>query len=367
MSVRVAVMNAGSSTLKLALLDVTERGTRELQRIVRTLGPEQSLAEAAHAALERLESVPDAFGHRVVHGGEDFVEPTLLTDRIIAKLEKLTPLAPLHTAHALAAIREAARAHPGRPAVAVFDTAFHAHRPPESMRYALPRDVVDEFGIRRYGFHGIAHASLVEALAEAEGIGVNDLSCVTLQLGAGCSACAVRDGRSIETSMGQTPLEGLVMMTRSGNIDPAIVLQLIRAGYSAQRIEQDLTTRSGLYGISGIGDMRRLLAADADGKPEAKLALDIFCHSIVTTVGAYFTLLGGAHALVFGGGIGANAPEIRTRVAKRLGAWNVKLDSDVNRRNEQGRISVEGSTPVFALGTDEERVIAREVDGFLGE
>ena len=367
MSLRVAVMNAGSSTLKLALIDVTEHGPGEIQRIVRTLDPEEGLAEAARDALGQLEAAPDAFGHRVVHGGEDFVEPTLITDRVVARLEKLAPLAPLHTAHALAGIREAAKAHPGRPAVAVFDTAFHAHRPPESMRYALPREVVDEFGIRRYGFHGIAHASLVGALAEAEGIGVNDVSGVMLQLGAGCSACAVRDGRSIETSMGLTPLEGLVMMTRCGNIDPAIVLQLVRAGYSADRIEEDLTTRSGLYGIGGIGDMRQLLAADADGKPEAKLALDVFCHSIVATVGAYFTLLGGAQALVFGGGIGTNAPQIRARVAERLGAWNVVLDTDLNRRNEQGRISVEGSTPVFALGTDEERVIAREVAGFLGE
>ncbi len=367
MSLRVAVMNAGSSTLKLALLDVTERGTREVQRIVRTLGPEEGLAEAACNALGQLESAPDAFGHRLVHGGADFVEPTLLTDRVVARLEKLAPLAPLHTAHALAAIREAARAHPGRPAVAVFDTAYHAHRPPESMHYALPRDVVDKFGMRRYGFHGIAHASLVEALADAEGIGVNDVSGVTLQLGAGCSACAVRHGRSFETSMGLTPLEGLVMMTRSGNIDPAIVLQLIRAGYDAERIEQDLTTRSGLYGISGIADMRQLLAADADGKPEAKLALDVFCHSIVATVGAYFTLLGEARALVFGGGIGANAPQIRARVAERLGAWNVVLDPEVNQRNDQGQISVDGSTPVFALGTDEERVIAREVAGFLEE
>ncbi len=362
-SKRVAVVNAGSSTLKLASL---EAGGGELRRLAqmelqwRREGPD-GIAEVLAEGLERLGPAPDGFGHRVVHGGADLVAPTVVTDPVEATLADLIPLAPLHNAPAVAALREVRRLHPEVPSVAVFDTAFHADRPAVSTRYPLPPELVGALKLKRYGFHGIAHESLVEALAEAEAVPVERVNAVTLQLGAGCSACAVAAGRSLETSMGYTPLEGLVMATRCGSLDPAIVLRLLDAGYAADQIELQLTRRSGLTGLCGEGDMRRILTAAADGDADAELALALFCHRIVLTVGGYFTLLGGEGALAFGGGIGSRSPEVRERVARGLVAWNVVLDLEVNRRNAPGRISAAGSRPVYALRTDEERVIGRAV------
>lgn len=363
---RIAVVNTGASTLKVALMEVSPDGVRELSRVAHDWAPTGNPEELLITAIETFEETPDAFGHRVVHGGSQFVVPTTLTDRVEDELEVLTPLAPLHNVPALAAIRTARKLFPETPAVAVFDTAFHAHRPAESMQYALPDDMVEAFGIRRYGFHGIAHASLADALAGAQGLPVEEVSAVTLQLGAGCSACAIRKGRSIETSMGFTPLEGLVMATRSGDLDPAIILRLLRAGYSVDRLENELTRRSGLLGLCGLQDMREILVAESHGQEAAHFALRLFCHRITLTTGAYFTMLGGEGALVFGGGIGTNAPEIRERIAKGLASWGVVLDSERNQRNQPGRISTRGSRPVFVFDTNEEMVIAREVQRHLG-
>lgn len=233
------------------------------------------------------------------------------------------------------------------------------------MRYALPDELVREFEFRRFGFHGFAHASLSASLAAATGTAAHELAAVTLQLGAGCSACAIRAGRSVETSMGFTPLEGLVMASRSGNVDPAIVLRLMRAGYDADRIETELTRRSGLLALAGTTDMREILAAEALGRADAKLAIDLFCRQVVLTTGAYFTLLGGEGALVFGGGIGANAPGIRERVASGLAAFEIGLDAERNASNEPGCISADGSRPVFVFSTNEEVVIAADVAAHL--
>ncbi len=366
---RVTVVNAGSSTLKLSSLEAAGGRSRRLGQVElewRSDGS-RAIAEVLVEGLERLGPAPDGFGHRVVHGGPDLVAPTVVTDAVEASLTALIPLAPLHNAPAVAALGEVRRRYPEVPNVAVFDTAFHANRPAVSMRYPLPPELTRALMLKRYGFHGIAHQSLVEGLAEAEAIPVERVNAVTLQLGAGCSACAVAAGRSLETSMGYTPLEGLVMATRCGSLDPAIVLRLLDAGYSADEIELQLTRRSGLTGLCGEGDMRKVLAAAAaakaagDGAADAELALALFCHRIVLTVGGYFTLLGGEGALAFGGGIGSNAPEVRERVVRGLAAWNVALDPEANRCNAPGRISAPGSRPVYLLRTDEERVIGRAV------
>jgi acetate kinase len=363
---RIVTVNTGASTLKLAALEVDGDEVREIRRLEQGWDPAEQAEGAVQAALDQLATQPDAIGHRVVHGGSDFVEPVTLTAEIEQRLDALVPLAPLHNGPALEAIRAVRKLHAELPSVAVFDTAFHAHRPAVSMRYALPGELVEELGFRRYGFHGLAHESLVEALAESRRVSATEIDAVTLQLGAGCSACAVRKGRSVETSMGYTPLEGLVMATRSGDIDPAIVVRLVRAGFDADRIEDELTRRSGLNALSGFSDMREILAAESRGDDGARFALELFCHRIVLTVGAYFTLLGGNAVLVFGGGIGAHSPQIRERIARGLEVWKVVLDAKRNARNMPGLISMKGSRAVYALRTNEEAVIARAVDRHLG-
>lgn len=358
---RIAVVNTGSATLKLAVFEAGSDGIRERSmRKTEWQSPDERPA-AIGRALKEIEGSPDLIGHRVVHGGPRFTEPVRIDAEVERALEELVELAPLHNAPALEAIRVARKVFAETPSVAVFDTAFHAKRPKESMRYALPCEWQERFDFRRYGFHGIAHASLAHSYAEAASLRPEDVSAVTLQLGAGCSACAIRKGRSIETSMGYTPLEGLVMSTRSGDIDPAIVLELVRAGLSADEIDEQLNRRSGLLGVAGTGDMREVLAADVRGEKDARLALKLFIHRLVTTIGGYFTLLGGEGAIVFGGGIGENAPDVRAGVARGLKAWNVALDPALNLANRPGRISREQSRPVYVFETREELMIAKQI------
>jgi acetate kinase len=359
LSSRIVVANAGAATFKLAEFDVRAKDAVEKQRLSLSWNEVADFENAIDAALDALNEPPDAFGHRIVHGGRRFQQPVRIDDNVENALAELAPLAPLHSGPALLAIRRARQRFPEVPAVAVFDTAFHADRPAASLHYALPSDIAEKFEIRRYGFHGIAHSALIRALADEQGIEQAEATAVTLQLGAGCSACAIDAGRSIETSMGFTPLEGLVMVTRSGDIDPAIVFSLLRAGWEPDAIEDLLTRQSGLAGLSGLPDVRDIVAAAASGNPRAKLAIDIFVHRIVCTVGAYLTLLQGRGALVFGGGIGTNSADIRARVARGLAVWDVHLDSERNRSGTQGRIATSDSRPVYVFPTDEERVIAR--------
>jgi acetate kinase len=360
----VAVVNAGSSSLKLAVLALSEHGPQTL--VSRDLPWRAADPDTLAEALESLDGAPDAFGHRVVHGGRRLVRPTTVTADVERTLQQLEPLAPLHNAPALAAIRAVRARFGGVPSVAVFDTAFHADRPAVSTRYALPAELVARHGLRRYGFHGIAHASLLEQLCRLEGLPAGQVNAVTLQLGAGCSACAIRRGRSLETSMGFTPLEGLVMATRSGDVDPAVVLRLARAGHHPDELETLLTRRSGLYALCGRTDMREILTAAQGGDEAAELAVALFCHRVVLTVGAYLTLLQGEGALVFGGGIGTHSPTLRERIVRGLGAWGVELDPVRNHDGGRGRISATGSRPVYALATDEASVIARAVAHHLG-
>ncbi len=362
---RILVVNTGSATLKLAQFEAGGEGLREQASHTHEWQSGKEMDGTIEQTLREIREPPDIVGHRVVHGGSQFTDPVRIDGKVETALEQLLPLAPLHNGPALAAIRVARRVFPDRPSVAVFDTAFHSRRGPESMHYALPRAWNEGFGFRRYGFHGIAHASLAESCAQALSRPVNEISAVILQLGAGCSACAVKNGRSIETSMGYTPLEGLVMATRSGDIDPTIVLKLAREGYTPDEIDEQLNRRSGLLGLAGSSDMREVLAAEARGVDAARLALGLFVHRLVLVIGAYLTLLRGDGALIFGGGIGEHAPDIRARVADGLAAWNVTLDAALNRAGGTGRISAEGSRPVYVFQSREEEMIAKDLLAFM--
>ena len=358
---RIVVLNAGTATLKVATFEIHSAELVETHRTEYAWLEQADGPRVVRDALDAIERPIAAIGHRVVHGGDAFTAPVRIDSAVEEKLRDLVALAPLHNARALEAIRGARLNLPEVPSVAVFDTSFHAERPRASLFYALPQQIVRALKLRRYGFHGIAHAALVGSLAAAEGRELRDVSAVTLQLGSGCSACAVREGHSIETSMGYTPLEGLVMATRCGNIDPAIVLQMLRAGHAVDEIDTQLNRRSGLLALSGHKDMREILAAEAQGDDGARLAIEVFVHRIVLTVGAYFTLLNGAGALEFDGGIGTNSPEIRARIAAGLPAWQVDLDPQLNACNAPGRISLPGTRAVYVFRTDEEQLIAREL------
>lgn len=365
---RIGVLNVGSATAKVAVAEAGEGETRVAERFTVEFRGGAGRPDVIREALSRPGATGedlDAFAHRVVHGGTRFTAPTRIDDDVISELEELAALAPEHNPAAVEGVRVAREAYPGLPDVAVFDTTFHAGRDEPSLRVPLPADVVVEHGLRRYGFHGIAHESLVESLVRETGRSSDRAHAVTLQLGAGCSACAVEEGRSVETSMGLTPAGGLMMSTRSGDVDPGVLVELGRGGRSPDRLEEILNERSGLLGVGGSGDMRVVLERASGGDRDAELAVRMFVRRIVQRVGAYWTLLDGRGALVFGGGIGTNSPEIRRRVAEGLSAWNVTLDPERNESGEPGRISTGWSRPVYVFRTDEARVIAREAAELL--
>ena len=310
---RVLVVNAGSSSLKLRLLGAGDELEAE-----HDLTPDDR--DALAAALAEL-PMPDAVGHRVVHGGERFRDAVLVDDAAVAALTALTDLAPLHQPAALDGIAAVGRALPDVPAVACFDTAFHATLPPAATTYALPQPWRERFGLRRYGFHGLSHAYASRRAAAGR--------VVSCHLGAGASLAAVRDGVCVDTTMGFTPMEGLVMATRSGSVDPGLVLWLLRHDVSPGAVEQGLDRDGGLRGLAGDGDMRALLARD---DADARLALDVYIHRLRAGIAAMVAALGGLDALVFTGGVGEHAPEIRARTAAGLGFLGVALDEVANAR-----------------------------------
>ncbi|HEX9989379.1 MAG TPA: acetate kinase [Chloroflexia bacterium] len=388
------VLNNGSSSVKFDLIDLSgtngppsartlahgqidllgheatlpagaspEAGRGTLRRSAGARDREQAIGQAIDAISEVV--IPgtgstgapvQAVGHRVVHGGDRFVAPVLVDDSVLSALEGLEELAPLHNPAAVEGIRVAREAlGPEVPMVAVFDTAFHATMPEHAYTYALPHDMAQrkpdvKQSLRRYGFHGTAHEYMLKRYSESLGIPTYEATIITLQLGNGCSATAIRDGRSVDTSMGFTPLEGLVMGTRSGDIDPSIVGYLVRKeGISAEEVEHLLNERSGLLGISGrSADMRDLLAA-APHDPQAQLAIDIFCYRARKYIGAYLAAMGGAQAIVFGGGIGENAPAIRAGICEGLEWCGLRLDAPRNAATvgAEGRISVD-EAPIAA-------------------
>lgn len=365
---RVFVVNSGSSSIKYQLIDVETEGVvlAGLLERIGTVGGDAADHEAGmRLVLERLgadASSIRAVGHRVVHGGSRFTAPTHVDDEVEAEIAALVPLAPLHNPANLAGIRAARSALPDVPHVAVFDTAFHQSMPPAAYTYAIDQSVAAEHGIRRYGFHGTSHQFVAERAAALLDRPLETLKLIVLHLGNGASASAIDGGHSIDTSMGLTPLAGLVMGTRSGDIDPGVLLHLLRAGLSAAEVDELLNQRSGLLGIAASADMRDVMAAADVGDVDALLALDVWAHRIRHYVGAYLAHLGGLDALVFTAGVGENAPALRARAL--AGLEHLGLTIDAARNDSPARdarvISPEGSpVAVLVVPTNEELAIAR--------
>ncbi len=368
---RVLVLNSGSSSIKYQVFgwdgtDLTALHHGLVERIGEAGGPRShrgALTDVARdVGLDGDDMV--AIGHRVVHGGSEFREPTLITDEVIAAVERLTPLAPLHNPHNLAGIEEARRLRPDLPQVAVFDTAFHATMPEEAYRYAIDAGLADKHDIRRYGFHGTSHQYVSRRTAQLLGRPLAETDIITLHLGNGASACAVRAGRSVDTSMGLSPLEGLVMGTRSGDIDPAIIGHLHRmAGMSMEDIDELLNKRSGLRGLSGQNDVRAVLSARAEGDRAAGRALDVYCHRIRKYVGAYLAILGGADAITFTAGVGENSAEIRAQALSGMERLGIVVDPVRNSTASRAArvVSPDGAPiAVCVVPTDEEHEIASQ-------
>ena len=320
-------------------------------------------AFAAHGP-SLVDDPPVAVGHRVVHGGSRFVDPTLITPQVEAAVDDLSQLAPLHNPGALQGIRAARRAFPELPHVAVFDTAFHQTLAPAAYTYAIDRALAEQHHVRRYGFHGTSHKFVSEAAAAFLGRPLAELRQIVFHLGNGASATAIDGGRSVETSMGMTPLEGLVMGTRSGDMDPAVIFHLHRsAGMSAPEIDELLNKRSGLQGLAGVSDMRDLQARVAAGDEAAALAFDVYIHRLRAYAGAYLAQLGGADVISFTAGVGENSPAVRAATVATLGFAGVELDPERNEARDRGIrvISADASrTTVLVVPTDEELEIARQ-------
>lgn len=393
MSVEVLVLNSGSSSLKHQLFDMTDGrvlasglveriGEAESRVVSRTPGADGALVEhtetvavADHgAALERIvAALADAglgrdlagIGHRVVHGGERFVAPTLIDADVIAGIRDQVPLAPLHNPANLAGIEDALALRPDVPQVAVFDTAFHRTLPEHAYRYAIPTTYYEEHGVRRYGFHGTSHAFVAKRAADHLGRDLDTTNLITAHLGNGASITAIEAGRSVDTSMGLTPLEGLVMGTRSGDLDPAVIFHLERvAGLDSDAVDTVLNKQSGLKGLCGDNDLRTVEERAAAGDAEAALALELYAYRIRKYVGAYTAVLGRVDALVFTAGVGENSPVVRGMVVDGLTGLGYGLDATVNDQRAEGRLlDVTGAgaaVRTLVVPTDEELEIAEQ-------
>lgn len=347
----------------IAATDMTHRIEREIPD--HTAGFQVMLDAFAEHGPSLEENPPVVIGHRVVHGGARFFEATVITDLVEINIDDLSVLAPLHNPGAVQGIRAARRAFADLPHVAVFDTAFHQTLPPAAYTYAIDRELAERHRIRRYGFHGTSHEYVSRAAAAHLGRDVAQLRQIVFHLGNGASVTAIDGGRSVETSMGLTPLEGLVMGTRSGDIDPAVVLHLQRrAGLSVDAIDDLLNKRSGVLGLAGVGDMRDLRARREAGDAAARLAFDVYVHRLRAYAGAYLAQLGGVDVISFTAGIGENDPEVRAAALETLGFAGVRVDAARNaaaRRVEIARISADDSAAVvLVVPTDEELEIARQ-------
>lgn len=366
---RVLVINSGSSSLKYQVRDTDTNEVAANGLIERigegTGGPAdhgKAMDQVAAALEGELAQRPlDAVGHRVVHGGERFSEPVRINNEITRSIERLNPLAPLHNPANVLGIRAITAKWPDLEQVAVFDTAFHRTLPEHAWRYAVPDSLYRQYGIRRYGFHGTSHQFVTGRAAALLGVPVEEFNAVVAHLGNGASITAIQGGASIDTSMGFTPLEGLVMGTRSGDIDPSILIFLQRQGLNAEEIDTLLNRESGLKALFGDNDMRAIDEAAGAGDARAQLALDVTSYRLAKYIGGYHVAVGGAHALVFTAGIGENSAGFRAQVTARLGALGVKLDGAANlvRSTEPRVISAPDSAiPVLVVPTDEEQAIA---------
>ena len=378
---RVLVVNAGSSSLKVELLPerfsfVSERlgGDAEVHTTFGTLPHADKVSshrEALDLALTTLkEKIPlesvGVVGHRVVHGGEIYTGPTRITDKVISDIAALCDLAPLHNGANLEGIRAALQVLPKIPHVAVFDTAFHTTLPSNAYLYGLPRNLY-ETGIRVYGFHGTSHDYVTQEAARVLDRPRDSLDIVSLHLGNGASAAAVQRGKSIDTTMGFTPLDGLLMGTRSGDLDPGVVLHLLRKGHTAEDLDDLLNRRSGLLGLSGVSsDMRDVKRAANEGNRKALEALDVFYYRIRKTVGAYAAAMGGLDAVVFTAGIGENDAATRTQALQGLSFLGIELDEQKNQNCETVISAADSRVQVLVIPTDEALMIARGALNVIG-
>jgi acetate kinase len=362
---RVLVVNAGSSSLKLRLLDSEDQLAGSVD-----LPAPRGIAEreVVRRALEGLGPL-DAVGHRIVHGGSQFLGPVRVTDEVVHRLEALSDLAPLHQPKSLAALAAVSAALPGVPAVACFDTAFHAAMPAAAATYALPREWRKRWELRRFGFHGLSHSYVARRVSQLAGRPAAGLRLVSCHLGAGASLAAIQDGRSVDTTMGFTPLEGLVMATRSGSVDPGLVLWLEEhVGMPPAELAAALEYRGGLLALAGQSDMRAVLAAEEQGDGEAALAVAVYLHRLRAAIAAMAAAMGGLDALAFTGGVGENSAPIRQRAAQGLAFLSVGVDAELNVRTGDREITAAGAhVRTFVCEAREDLEIAAEVRAVLSD
>jgi acetate kinase len=389
---KVLVINAGSSSVKYHLYNMPQAEVLA-QGMVERIGDKRSNLShffngKTHAIQKKVKDVEKAMeliletlvsrdvgviedfseiggvGHRVVHGGEEFTGSVIIDEKVIASIEKFADLAPLHNPHNLAGIRAVQRRLPDVKQVACFDTAFHATIPKAAYMYALPYELYEQYGIRRYGFHGISHRYVARRAAAMMGRGKYDINAVTCHLGNGCSITAVKQGRSIDTSMGFTPLEGVPMGTRSGDLDPSILFYLGDRGYDAKALKELCNKKSGLLGMSGVSnDMRTLEQLAGQGDSRAKLAIDVFCYRIKKYIGIYCAVLETVDAVVFTGGIGENSVFMRQKICNGLNQLGVQLDEETNRTAvaKEAEINTKDSrVKIFVIPTNEQVAIAND-------
>jgi acetate kinase len=391
---KVLVLNCGSSSVKFQLIDPSRKkplgeglvervgsrnalltfqshGKSQIKEVLEVQNHDAAIRLALSALLHpEYGAIADAseiaaVGHRVVHAGEEFQDSVLIDEDVVETIRQCVRFAPLHNPHNLRGIEVARELLPDAPQVAVFDTAFHQRMPPEAYTYAIPLSAYRKLGIRRYGFHGTSHRYVASAAAEKLDRPLEELRLVTCHLGNGASVAAISGGVSVETSMGFTPLEGLVMGTRSGDLDPAIVIYLMeREGLGLEEVNTILNKKSGLLGLSGVSnDMRELIREADEGNEDARLAVDVFCHRVTKYVGAYAAIMGGLDALVFTGGIGENSARVRERVCAELAFLGIELSRPKNARNA---VSIgTGPTPVLVIHTNEELAIALDTRRIL--
>ena len=389
---KILVINCGSSSLKYQLIDMTSEQPIA-QGLVERIGIEGSvlthkvngkkykieeemkdhkkaielvlnaLVNEEYGVIKNMEEI-SAVGHRVVHGGEKYAESVLVDSEVMEALEDFVKLAPLHNPPNIIGINACKELMPSTPMVAVFDTAFHQTLPDYAYMYSLPYDLYEKHGIRKYGFHGTSHKYVSAMAAEVLGKNIEDLKLITCHLGNGSSLAAVKNGKCVDTSMGFTPLAGLTMGTRCGDIDPAIVTFLIKElNYSVDEVNKIMNKESGVLGISGISsDFRDILKAAAEGNERAELALNIFKNKVIQYIGAYTAVMGGVDAIIFTAGVGENSEPIRKRIVSELGFLGIKLDEEKNKvMGETETISTEDSkVKVLAIPTNEELMIARD-------
>jgi acetate kinase len=392
---KILVINSGSSSIKYRLFDMTDK-TVLASGVMEQIGEAQSrlthytrsskgeMEEIInsepvadhHAGFELIGTVMgesgalqdtaelSGIGHRVVHGGEEFKEPTLIDAKVIDTIRRLSPLAPLHNPANLLGIEVAMQSAPQVPQVAVFDTAFHQSLPEHAFRYAIPQTLYEKHHVRRYGFHGTSHDYVAKQAAMLLDQPLNELNLITLHLGNGASASAVKGGKSIDTSMGMTPLEGLIMGTRCGDIDPAIIFYLKRkTGLARDEVESILNQESGLKGICGVNDMRHIEELSRSGNSQAQLAIEMVCYRIKKYIGAYHAALGSLDALVFTAGIGEKSSLIRAGACRGLSHLGIEIDPDKNNRKSKKAFEIQtrgSSVRVLVIPTNEELEIAEQ-------